>query len=231
MSCESFGYYVNDKFSFTIIRDEKGRKLGKLVNVQTGETLAEDMYQRVVPENIDNLINVAKLLIGAAWQDGKIEESEKRSFYKAFENVEFSDSQKKEIEKEFSKPTPVKELVAEIKGREEKLLVLETALLLIIADNEFHPKEKEFIEYLVNEFNLDSEDYALLYYILPDNVKKYIVKEKLHDTLKIRSEEIATLDKLSSKAKADSIDHNQVYHHFINSWKNRSTRYKRDSVY
>ena len=231
MSCESFGYYVNDKFSFTIIRDEKGRKLGKLVNVQTGETLAEDMYQRVVPENIDNLINVAKLLIGAAWQDGKIEESEKRSFYHAFENVSFTDPQKKEIEKEFVEPTPVKELVAEIKDREEKLLVLETALLLIIADNEFHPKEKEFIEYLVNEFKLDSEDYALLYYILPDNVKKYIVKEKLHDTLKIKSDEIATLDKLSSKAKADSINHNQVYHHFINSWKNRSTRYKRDSVY
>jgi tellurite resistance protein len=231
MSCETFGYYVNDKYSFTIEVDEKGRKLGKLIDVQTGKTLAEDMYQRVVPENIDNLVNVAKLLIGAAWQDGKIEESEKKSFQKAFENVKFTDSQKEEIEKEFKEPTPVPELVALIKGREEKLLLLETALLLIIADNEFHPKEKEFIEYLVKEFGLDSEDYALLYYILPDNVKKYIVKEKIHDTLKIRSDEIATLDKLSSKAEADSINHQQVYHHFINSWKNRSTRYKRDSVY
>ena len=231
MSNNSFGYYVNDKYAFTIAKDKKGRKQGKLVDVKTGEILAGEMYQRVVPENIDNLVNVAKLLIGAAWQDGKIEESERQAFYEAFKNVKFSDSQKHEIEKEFKQPTPIKELVAKIENREEKLLILEASLLLIIADDEFHPKEKEFIEYLVKEFDLDSADFALLYYILPDKVKKYIVKEKINETLQIKSDEIATFDKLSAKEKSSKLNHNQVYYHFINSWKNRSSRYRRDSVY
>jgi len=228
---DHLGYFVNENYSFTITKDDKGRKLGKLVNIKTGEVLAEDLYQRVMPDNIENLLNVAKIIIGAAWQDGKIDPSEKQAFYDAFKSVQFSESHKQEIEKEFLDPSSVQELVKKVKTREEKMLILEISLLLIIADKEFHPKEKEFIEYLVREFQLDSSDYALLYYILPQEVKKFIVKSKIHQTLQINNKEIKTLDKLSQKKTEKPVDHERVYNHFVDSWKNRSTRYTRTSVY
>jgi len=225
-------YFVNDDFSFTIYQDKKGKKVGKIVNLKTGEILTDNLYQRVFPENVGNLINVAKVIISAAWQDGKILSSERDAFDEAFKYVEFTDEQQEEIEKEFLNPTPYKDLIGCIKTREEKLIILETSLLLVLADNEFHPKEKEFIEALVNNFNLESEDIALLYYILPQEVKKYIVKEKIHVTLEIDAHEIAALDKFMGKSEVkDKVDHKMVYVHFVNSWKNRSTRYKRKSVY
>jgi len=225
-------YYVNDDYSFTIYLDSKGKKVGKLENLKTGEILAETLQQRVFPENIENLANVARIIISAAWQDGKILPSERAAFDTAFKYVEFTEEQKELIEQEFSTPTPLKDLVGCIKTREEKLVVLETSLLLILADNEFHPKEKEFIETLVNEFQLQSEDFALLYYILPREIKKYIVKEKINETLEIDASEIAALDKLIGKKAADGkVDHSMVYLHFVNSWKNRSNRYRRRSVY
>jgi len=116
--------------------------------------------------------------------------------------------------------------------REEKLIILETSLLLILADNEFHPQEKKFIETLVKEFQLESEDFALLYYILPEEVKKYIVKERIHETLEIDDAEIAALEKFTAHEEpGETVNHEKVYVHFVNSWKNRSTRYKRGSVY
>ncbi len=224
-------YFGNEEYSFTITRDEKGRKIGKLVNIKTGDILSDNMFQRVMPENVPNLLNVAKVIISAAWQDGKILPSERKAFDEAFKNVNFSHKQKKEIEKEFVDPTPIKKLIKNIKTREEKLLILETSLLLVVADNEFHPKEKTFIETIVKEFDLDSHDFVLLYNILPERVKKYIVKENIHETLEINADEIRVVDKFTKKKKDKEVSHDQVYHHFIDSWKNRSTRYRRLSVY
>jgi tellurite resistance protein len=224
-------YFGNEEYSFTITRDEKGRKIGKLVNIKTGDILSDNMFQRVMPENVPNLLNVAKVIISAAWQDGKILPSERKAFDEAFKNVNFSHKQKKEIEKEFVDPTPIKKLIKNIKTREEKLLILETSLLLVVADNEFHPKEKTFIETIVKEFDLDSHDFVLLYNILPEKVKKYIVKENIHEKLEINADEIRVVDKFTKKKKDKEVSHDQVYHHFIDSWKNRSTRYRRLSVY
>ncbi len=225
------GYFVNSKYSFTIMTDKDGRKVGKLVDRETNQVLAEDMHQRVCPVFTPNLINAIKVIISAAWQDGKILPEERKAFDKAFGNVEFTEEQIQEIEKEFANPTPLKELLKKIKTREEKMLILETSLLLIVADKEFHPKEKEFIDFLVKEFKLDNADYALLYNILPPNVKQYIKKEKLHENLEIELKDIETLDRLSHKKKKMKTNYDQVYTHFVESWKNRSTRYRRDSVY
>ncbi|MCD4795856.1 MAG: TerB family tellurite resistance protein [Candidatus Cloacimonetes bacterium] len=222
-------YFFNENYSFTVVRDEKGKKIGKLVNIQTSKE--EKLDQRVLPENIPNLLNVAKIIISAAWQDGKILQSEKDAFNKVFEHVDVSEEQEREIKNELVNPTPIEELVKHIKTREEKMLILETALLLIIADNEFHPKEKAFIEYLVKEFKLDTADFIILYNILPQRVKKYITKEKLHDTLEIKADEIDVITKFAVDKKAKDTSHEQVYSHFLNNWKNRSTRYRRSSVY
>ena len=111
-------YFGNEEYSFTITRDEKGRKIGKLMNVKTGDILTDNMFQRVMPENVPNLLNVAKVIISAAWQDGKILPSERKAFNEAFKNVNFTPKQKKEIEKEFVDPTPIKKLIKNIKTRE-----------------------------------------------------------------------------------------------------------------
>ena len=222
-------YFFNENYSFTVVRDEKGKKIGKLVNIQTSKE--EKLDQRVLPENIPNLLNVAKIIISAAWQDGKILQSEKDAFNKVFEHVDVSEEQEREIKNELVNPTPIEELVKHIKTREEKMLILETALLLIIADNEFHPKEKAFIEYLVKEFKLDTADFIILYNILPQRVKKYITREKLHNTLEIKADEIDVITKFAVDKKAKDTSHEQVYSHFLNNWKNRSTRYRRSSVY
>ncbi len=222
-------YFVSDNYSFKVMRDEKGRKVGKLVNLITDEV--EEFNQRVLPQNIPNLLNVAKVVISAAWQDGKILPSEKEAFENAFRNVNFTNEQRAEIEKEFKDPTPKEELVKNIMTREEKMLILETSLLLVIADNEFHPKEKEFIGYLVKEFELDTTDFAILYSILPERVRKYITKEKLHETLEIKADEIESWKKFVVAKKALDTSHDQVYAQFLNNWKNKSIRYRRSSVY
>ncbi|MCK5762984.1 MAG: hypothetical protein KAH05_02590, partial [Clostridiales bacterium] len=108
---------------------------------------------------------------------------------------------------------------------------LETSLLLIIADNEFHPKEKTFIEYLVKEFKLDTTDIAMLYRILPERVKKYIVKEKLNEVFEIKADEIEVLNKFANDTKIQDASHDMVYSSFMNNWKNRSNRYRRTSIY
>ena len=222
-------YYVGDNYDFKIVKDEKGKKIGKLVNRNTNEE--EELNQKVLPENISNLLHVAKVVISAAWQDGKILQSEKDAFNKVFEHVDVSEEHENEIKNELVNPTPVEELVKYIKTREEKMLVLETSLLLVIADNEFHPKEKAFIEYLVKEFKLDSADIAILYSILPERVKKYIVKEKLNEVLEIKADEIETLNKFAPDTKILDASHGRVYTTFLNNWKNRSIRYRRSSVY
>lgn len=227
----SYEYFVSDDYSFSIYRDEKGRKYGKLVDIKTGKDICNDMYQRVKPENVDNLVNTAKIIISAAWQDGKILPSEKEAFEHAFAGVKFTEAQKAEIQKEFIDSTPIDRLLPSITSREQQMLILETSLLLVIADNEFHPKEKIFIEKLVKSFNLDSKDFALLYYILPDSVKKYIVKAKLHETLAINEDEIVVLDKLAKSDEKNIVNHEMVYSHFVNNWKNRSERYKIKRVY
>lgn len=228
---KNFGYFVNDDYSFTIYKDEKNRKYGKLVNVKTGEEVSTELYQKVKPENVNNLLNSVKVIISAAWQDGKILPSEKQAFKKAFEGINFTEEQKEEIRKEFEDPTPIENLIGDITSREQQMLILETSLLLIIADNEFHPKEKMFIEKLVKTFNLDNRDFALLYYILPEKAKKYIVKERLHETLAINDEEIAVLDKFVKQEDTEEVNHEIVYQHFVNNWKNRSERYRRRSIY
>jgi tellurite resistance protein len=222
-------YYVGDNYDFKVLKDEKGKKFGKLVNRNTNEE--EKLNQKVLPENISNLVNVAKVVISAAWQDGKILQSEKDAFNEVFEHVDVTEEQELEIKNEMVNPTPIEELVKYIKTREEKMLVLETSLLLVIADNEFHPKEKAFIEYLVKEFKLDSADIAILYSILPERVKKYIVKEKLNEVLEIKADEIETLNKFVPSTKIIDASHGRVYTTFLNNWKNRSVRYRRTSVY
>ncbi|MBN1326826.1 MAG: TerB family tellurite resistance protein [Candidatus Cloacimonetes bacterium] len=231
MKNDIVGYFVNDNYSFTIKLDKNGKRTGKLVDMKTGTVLADNLQQRVMPESIEGLLNVAKVIISAAWQDGKILPSEREAFNNAFKNIDFSERQRLEIEKEFETPTPVEELVKKISTREEKLLILETSLLLIIADNEFHPKEREFIDFLVKKFKLESNDFALLYNILPGKVKRYIEKEKIHETLSIKEDEIKTLKRLQEKQPDVTVNHEKVYYHFVDSWKNRSTRYKRTSVF
>jgi len=100
-----------------------------------------------------------------------------------------------------------------------------------MADNEFHPKEKEFIEFLSKEFKLDKADFALLYRVLPEKVKKYIIQEKLHEGLQIKLEEIETLSKFIEENKLEEIKHEDVYVHFVNNWKNRRSRYSRIKSY
>ncbi|MBC8384091.1 MAG: TerB family tellurite resistance protein, partial [Candidatus Cloacimonetes bacterium] len=203
-------FYNNNEYSFTVMKDADGRKIGRLVDLKNKKIIAEDLYQKVMPENIDNLMNVAKVVISAAWQDGKILPEEKEAFDVAFKNIDFTKKQRKEIEKEFEKPTPITKLLKNITSREQKMLIMETSLLLVIADNEFHPKEKEFINLLVKEFDLESTDFAILYRILPERVKKYIVREKLHETLAIKLDEISTLDKLTTEKKITDLDHEKV---------------------
>lgn len=225
-------YFVNERYSFIIQNDKRGRKVGRLTDLNTGEVLADNLYQKVLPEHVENLMQAIRIIINAAWQDGKISPEEKKAFNLAFKDVNFTDKQQQIIRDEFRSPIPITKLLKNIKTREEKLLILETSLLLIIADNEFHPKEKEFIELLVKKFDLDCEDFALLYNILPSSVQKYIVKERIHETLAINEQEIKILDKFSNKAKKeDKINHSIVYQQFLNNWKNRSTRYLRKSIY
>jgi tellurite resistance protein len=224
-------YYVNEDFSFEIKRNDKGQKFGKLIDLKTCKPIGKELDQKVIPENVDNLVNVVKVVISAAWQDGKILQSEKDAFNKVFEHVDASPEQELEVKKEQTDPTPIEELVKHIKTREEKLLILETSLLLIIADNEFHPKEKAFIEYLVKEFKLDKTDFAILYNVLPEKVRKYIVKESINETLAIRADEIETLTQFSDKKVIENLNHEKVYSSLLNNWKDRSSRYRRISAY
>ena len=224
-------YYVNDSYSFEIKRNDKGQKIGRLVDLKTKRVLGPELDQKVIPENIENLVNVVKVVISAAWQDGKILQSEKDAFNKVFEHVDVSPEQELEIKKEQTDPTPIEILVKKIKTREEKLLILETSLLLIIADNEFHPKEKAFIEYLVKEFKLDKTDFAILYNVLPENVRKYIIKESINETLAIKADEIIILTRFSDRNVFKNVSHEKVYSSFMDNWKNRSNRYRRISSY
>ncbi len=220
-------YYSNGNHSFSVTMDESGRKTGKLMDIKNGNVIAENLHQMVLPENIPNLLNVLKVIISSAWQDGKILPAEKEAFEEAFQNVNFTKKQRKEIEKEFLNPTPIAKLLKYISTRDEKLIILETSLNLIIADNEFHPKEKIFIEYLVKEFQLDSADFALIYQNLPPRLKKYIVKENLHKTLEIKIEEIKTLDKFTPPISDKTSSHKIVYATFLSNWNNKRSRYSK----
>lgn len=224
-------YFLNDNYSLSVVLDENGKKIGKLTDLKSNKILADDLQQKVLPENIPNLLNSVKVIISAAWQDGKILPAEREAFDKAFEGISFTKKQKKEIEKEFEKPTPIRKLIKNITTREQKLLILETSLLLVMADNEFHPKEKEFIEFLSREFKLDKADFALLYRVLPEKVKKYIIREKLHEGLEIKLEEIETLNKFIEQHKVGEIKHEDVYVNFVNNWNNRRSRYSRIKSY
>lgn len=224
-------YYVNDSYSFEITKNDKGQKTGKLIDLKTKKAMGPELVQKVIPENIPNLVNVAKVVISAAWQDGKITQSEKDAFNCVFEHVDVPEEQEKEIKNELVNPTPIEELVKQIKTREEKMLILETSLLLIIADNEFHPKEKAFIEYLVKEFKLDKTDFAILYNVLPEKVRKYIVKERINETLAIDENEIKAFVKFLPKKTMKDTSHEMVYNSFLNNWKDRSNRYRRSSIY
>ena len=224
-------YFLNEEYSFSVTVDESGRKTGKLVDLKKKEILAENLVQKIIPANLPNLLNVAKVVISAAWQDGKILPEERAAFDKAFENVNFSDEQCAEIKKEFKKATPIKKLLKNITSRDQKMLILETSILLVIADGELHPKEKEFIDYLIKEFSLEAADFAILYRILPERAKKYIIKEKLHEGLSIKIDEIEVLDKFMPTNKAQELNHEKVYLHIISNWKNRRTRYSRIKSY
>jgi len=231
MANKVWEYFLNDEYSFSITIDKVGRKTGKLVNLNKNEVLADDLMQKVIPENLPNLLSVAKVVINAAWQDGKILSTEKEAFNKAFKNVAFTNEQWAELENEFVDPSPIGELIKDIKSRDQQMLILETSLLLVIADGEFHPKEKEFIDYLVKEFGLDTEDFALLYRILPERVKKYIVKEKLHEGLNIKADEIKLLNKFIPEIKVQELKHEVVYGNLMNNWRNRRTRYSKIKSY
>lgn len=224
-------YYVNDNYAFEIMRNDKGQKIGYLVDLKTNQRIEPELVQKVIPENIENLVNVIKVVISAAWQDGKILQAEKDAFNRIFENVDVSPEQEAEIKKEMINPTPIEELVKKIKTREEKMFILETSLLLIIADKEFHPKEKAFIEFLVKEFKLDKTDFAILYNILPAEVRKYIVKESINETLAIKEDEIKVLSQFADEVPATDVNHDKVYSSLLNNWKNRSIRYRRISSY
>ncbi|MCK5052183.1 MAG: TerB family tellurite resistance protein [Candidatus Cloacimonetes bacterium] len=231
MANKVWEYFLNDNYSFSVTVDSAGRKTGKLIDLNSNEVLADNLMQKVIPENLPNLLNVAKVVISAAWQDGKILPEEKEAFNNAFKNVAFTDEQRTEIEKEFKSPTPIGELIKDITSRDEQMLILETSILLVIADGEFHPKEKDFIDYLVKEFGLNVEDFALLYRILPERAKKYFIKEKLHEGLNIKADEIEILDKFVPKIKVEELKHENVYMNLMSNWRNRRTRYSRVKSY
>jgi len=63
-------YFLNDDYSFTVEQDENGKKIGKLVDLKSEKVLADDLQQKILPENIPNLLNAIKVIISAAWQDG-----------------------------------------------------------------------------------------------------------------------------------------------------------------
>ena len=231
MAKKVWEYFFNDDYSFTVTIDKAGRKMGELVDLNKNEVLAEKLMQKVIPENLPNLLNVAKVVISAAWQDGKILPEEKEAFDSAFKNVAFTSEQRTEIEKEFKTPTPVRELIKNIASYNEQMLILETSILLVIADGEFHPKEKEFIDYLVKEFGLDTEDFALLYRILPDSAKKYIIKEKLHEGWNIKADEIEILNKFVPKHSVKELKHENVYTNLMSNWRNRRSRYSKIKSY
>lgn len=231
MAHKTWQYFLNDDYSFSVTVDKAGRKIGKLVNLKEDKVLADNMMQKVIPEKLPNLLNVAKVVINAAWQDGKILATEKEAFNKAFENVAFTDDQWAELNQEFVKPTPIAELIKDITSRDQQMLILETSILLVIADGEFHPKEKEFIDLLVKEFELDTDDFALLYRILPERAKKYIIKEKLHEGLNIKADEIEVLNKFVPDVKAPELKHENVYGNLMNNWRNRRNRYSKIKSY
>ena len=224
-------YFLNDDYTFSVCIDEAGRKTGKLVDLKTNEVLADNLMQKVIPENLPNLLNVAKVVINAAWQDGKILPEERDAFDKAFKNVAFTEEQRAEIEKEFEKPSPISALIKDIISFDHKMLIFETSTLLVIADGEFHPKEKEFIDLLVKEFELQTEDFALLYRILPERAKKYIIKENLHEGLNIKADDIEVLNKFVPDHKISELKHENVYVNLISNWRNRRTRYSRIKSY
>jgi len=145
--------------------------------------------------------------------------------------VAFTDEQWAELNQEFVKPTPIAELIEEITSRDQQMLILETSILLVIADGEFHPKEKEFIDLLVKKFELDTDDFALLYRILPERAKKYIIKEKLHEGLNIKADEIEILNKFVPDVKVPELKHEIVYGNLMNNWRNRRNRYSKIKSY
>ena len=224
-------YYFDGTYSFAISRDANGHKVGTLKEIKSGTILAESIPQKVLPENVENLFNAAKIIINAAWQDGKISPEERVVFDQAFADVAFTEEQRKLLEKEFVSPSSLDTLLPDVTSREDKLLILETSLLLIVADNGFHPQEKAFIEKLIAAFKLDVKDYSLLYLMLPESVKKYIVKESLHKTFAMKADEIKVLDKLVKVQESTEIDHDLVYAKFVSNWKNRSARYQHLKTY
>jgi len=231
MANKVWEYFLNDEYSFSVTVDIAGRKIGKLINLREDKILADNLMQKVIPEKLPNLLNVAKVVINAAWQDGKILPTEKEAFNKAFANVAFTDEQWAELNQEFVKPTPIAELIEEITSRDQQMLILETSILLVIADGEFHPKEKEFIDLLVKKFELDTDDFALLYRILPERAKKYIIKEKLHEGLNIKADEIEILNKFVPDVKVPELKHEIVYGNLMNNWRNRRNRYSKIKSY
>ena len=231
MANKVWEYFLNDDYSFAVTIDKAGRKKGKLVDLNKNEVLADNLMRKVIPENLPNLVNVAKVVISAAWQDGKILPEEKEAFNSAFENVAFTDEQWGEIKKEFETPTPIRELIKDITSRDQQMLILETSILLVIADGEFHPKEKEFIDLLVKEFGLDTEDFALLYRILPKRAKKYFIKEKLHEGFNIKVDEIEVLSKFIPDITVKELKHEHVYTNLMSNWRNRRTRYSKIKSY
>jgi len=231
MSNKKWEYFLNDDYSFSINSDEMGRKTGILKDLRSNKVLADNLMQKVIPEKLPDLLNAAKVVINAAWQDGKILPEEKEAFNTAFKNVAFNEEQRAELEKEFENPSDIDELIKDIESRDHKMFILETAILLVVADGEFHPKEKEFIDKLVKEFKLEPADFVLLYRILPERAKKYIVKEKLHEGLNIKADEIEVLKKFTPVVKIDDLKYTKVYKNMMTNWKNRRTRYSRIKSY
>ena len=86
MANKVWEYFLNDNYSFSVTVDEVGRKTGKLIDLNKNEVLADNLMQKVIPENLPNLLNVAKVVISEAWQDGKILPEEKEAFNNAFKD-------------------------------------------------------------------------------------------------------------------------------------------------
>ena len=231
MTNKKWEYFLNEDYSFSISIDDVGRKTGVLKDLRNNEILADNLIQKVIPEKLPNLLNAAKVVISAAWQDGKILPEEREAFEAAFANVDFTDEQRTELEKEFENPSPIEELIEGIESRDHKMFILETCILLVVADGEFHPKEKEFIDKLVKKFGLAPTDFAILYRILPERAKKYIVKEKLHESLDIKADEIEMIKKYAPVVKIEDLKNAKVYKNMLSNWKNRRTRYSRIKSY
>jgi tellurite resistance protein len=104
-------------------------------------------------------IDVIEILIAVAWADGAIQKEE-MDILNELENTNiFSDQEKLKIGEWLKSPNKDIEPIAQkITDIGEQKLVLQQAILVVLADNVVHTKEKEVIQKLISTFQLPQKE-------------------------------------------------------------------------